>query len=92
MPNNGARFTDHHKHSEILKPAAHALRFGQAKPAGESAPIGPVKVILLVQQNRHTRMSGPDRLIRQADLPELRQRVEGVKRLLEEVRQSEPSL
>jgi len=58
---------------------------------GKNAPIDPVKVILLVQQNRHTRMSGPDKLIRQADLPELRQRVEGVKRLLEEVRQSEPS-
>jgi hypothetical protein len=36
-------------------------------------------------------MSGPDKLIRQADFPELRQRVEGVKRLLEEVRQPEPS-
>jgi len=58
---------------------------------GKNAPIDPVKVILLVQQNRHTRMSGPDKLIRQADLPELRQRVEGVKKLLEEVRQSEPS-
>jgi transcription-repair coupling factor (superfamily II helicase) len=55
---------------------------------GKNAPIDPVKVIHLVQQNRHTRMSGPDRLIRKADLPELRQRVEGVKKLLEEVRQA----
>ena len=74
---------------DILKldasPTQIAIQFGK------NAPIDPVKVILLVQQNRHTRMSGPDRLIRQADFPELRQRVEGVKRLLEEVRQPEPS-
>jgi transcription-repair coupling factor (superfamily II helicase) len=72
---------------DILKldasPTQIAVQFGK------NAPIDPVKVILLVQQNRHTRMSGPDKLVRQADLPELRQRVEGVKRLLEEVRQSE---
>ncbi|MDR2207609.1 MAG: transcription-repair coupling factor [Azoarcus sp.] len=52
---------------------------------GKNAPVDPVKVIQLVQQDRHTRMSGPDKLVRQADLPELRQRVEGVKKLLEEV-------
>ncbi|MCL2161290.1 MAG: transcription-repair coupling factor [Betaproteobacteria bacterium] len=71
---------------DILKldasPTQIAVQFGK------NAPIDPVKVILLVQQNKHTRMSGPDRLIRRAELPELRQRVEGVKRLLEEVRQS----
>ncbi|MDR2880915.1 MAG: transcription-repair coupling factor, partial [Azoarcus sp.] len=71
---------------DILKldasPTQIAIQFGK------NAPIDPVKVILLVQQNKQTRMSGPDKLIRRADLPELRQRVEGVKKLLEEVRQT----
>ncbi|MDR2014433.1 MAG: transcription-repair coupling factor [Azoarcus sp.] len=58
---------------------------------GKNAPIDPMKVIQLVQQNKRTRMSGPDKLVHQTDLPELRQRVEGVKRLLEEVRQPETS-
>jgi transcription-repair coupling factor (superfamily II helicase) len=70
---------------DILKldasPTQIAIQFGK------NAPIDPVKVIRLVQQDRHTRMSGPDKLVRQSDCPELRQRVEGVKRLLEEVRQ-----
>lgn len=53
---------------------------------GKNAPIDPIKVIHLVQQNKRTRMSGPDRLVRQADLPDLRQRVEEIKKLLDEVR------
>ncbi|MDR1424725.1 MAG: transcription-repair coupling factor [Azoarcus sp.] len=53
---------------------------------GKNAPIDPVKVILLIQQGKHTRMSGPDKLIQKVALPELRQRVEGVKKLLEAIR------
>jgi transcription-repair coupling factor (superfamily II helicase) len=53
---------------------------------GKNAPIDPVKVILLIQQGKHTRMAGPDRLIQKVALPELRQRVEGVKKLLDAVR------
>jgi transcription-repair coupling factor (superfamily II helicase) len=53
---------------------------------GKNAPIDPVKVIQLIQQDKHTRMSGPDKLVRQVDFPELRQRVEGVIKLLELLR------
>jgi transcription-repair coupling factor (superfamily II helicase) len=53
---------------------------------GPDAPIDPVKVIFLIQKDRNTRMSGPDRLIRKASLPNLKQRVQGVKELLEAVK------
>jgi transcription-repair coupling factor (superfamily II helicase) len=49
---------------------------------GKNAPIDPVKVIFLIQKDKNTRMAGPDRLIQKIALPELRQRVEGVKKLL----------
>jgi transcription-repair coupling factor (superfamily II helicase) len=50
------------------------------------APIDPAKVIFLIQQDRNTRMAGPDRLIRRASLPDLRQRGQAVRELLEAVR------
>lgn len=53
---------------------------------GPDAPIDPVKVIFLIQKDRNTKMSGPDRLIRTTSLPNLKQRVQGVKELLEAVR------
>ena len=53
---------------------------------GPDAPIDPAKVIFLIQKDRNTKMSGPDRLIRKASLPNLKQRVQGVKELLEAVR------
>ncbi|MDT3671623.1 MAG: transcription-repair coupling factor [Aromatoleum sp.] len=56
---------------------------------GPEAPIDPAKVIFLIQKDRNTKMSGPDRLIRRASLPNLKLRVQGVKELLEAVRASE---
>jgi len=53
---------------------------------GPDAPIDPAKVIFLIQKDRNTKMSGPDRLIRKASLPNLKQRVQGVKELLEAVK------
>ncbi len=53
---------------------------------GPEAPIDPAKVIFLIQKDRNTKMSGPDRLIRRASLPNLKLRVQGVKELLEAVR------
>ncbi len=53
---------------------------------GPNPPIDPAKVIFLIQKDRSTRMAGPDRLIRQASLPNLKQRVQGVRELLEAVR------
>jgi transcription-repair coupling factor (superfamily II helicase) len=53
---------------------------------GPGAPIDPAKVIFLLQKDRDTRMAGPDRLIRKASLPNLKQRVQGVKELLEAVK------
>ncbi|MDR1228842.1 MAG: transcription-repair coupling factor [Azoarcus sp.] len=53
---------------------------------GKNAPIDPAKVIFLIQKDKNTRMAGPDRLIQEIALPEPRQRVEGVKKLLEALR------
>jgi transcription-repair coupling factor (superfamily II helicase) len=53
---------------------------------GKNAPIDPAKVIFLIQKDKNTRMAGPDRLTQKTALPELRQRVEGVKKLLEQIR------
>ncbi|NMG45633.1 transcription-repair coupling factor [Aromatoleum toluvorans] len=53
---------------------------------GPNPPIDPAKVIFLIQKDRNTKMSGPDRLIRKAALPNLKQRVQGVRELLEAVR------
>jgi len=53
---------------------------------GPNPPIDPVKVIMLIQKDRNTKMSGPDRLIRKASLPNLKQRVQGVRELLDAVR------
>ena len=53
---------------------------------GPNPPIDPAKVIFLIQKDRNTKMAGPDRLIRRASLPDLKQRVQGVRELLEAVR------
>ncbi|AUL99915.1 transcription-repair coupling factor [Pseudothauera hydrothermalis] len=53
---------------------------------GPNPAIDPGKVILLIQRDRNTRMAGPDKLIRRATIPQLRQRVQAVKELLEAVR------
>ena len=52
----------------------------------KDAPIDPVKVIMLIQKDRNTRMSGPEKLVRRASLPDLQQRVKAVKDLLDAVR------
>ncbi len=53
---------------------------------GPNPPIDPSKVILLIQKDRNTRMAGPDRLIRRANFPTLKQRVQGARELLEAVK------
>ncbi|MGE0012805.1 MAG: transcription-repair coupling factor [Azoarcus sp.] len=53
---------------------------------GKAAPIDPVKVIFLIQKDRSTKMSGPDKLIRRVSLPDLKQRVKAVRELLDAVK------
>ena len=53
---------------------------------GKDAPIDPVKVIMLIQKDRNTRMSGPEKLIRRVALPDVHQRVQAVRDLLDAVR------
>jgi transcription-repair coupling factor (superfamily II helicase) len=53
---------------------------------GANPPIDPAKVIRLIQTDRNTTMSGPDRLVRAIALPELKQRAPAVRALLEAVR------
>ena len=50
------------------------------------AAIDPVKVIMLIQKDRNTRMAGPDKLVRKIALPDLRQRAQAVRELLTAVR------
>ncbi len=52
----------------------------------KDAPIDPVKVIFLVQKDHNTRMAGPEKLVRRASLPDLKERVKAVRKLLEAVR------
>ncbi len=52
---------------------------------GPTATVDPAKVISLIQSDRNVKMSGPDRLIRKIDLPELRQRVQAARELLKAV-------
>jgi transcription-repair coupling factor (superfamily II helicase) len=53
---------------------------------GKDAAIDPVKVIMLIQKDKSTRMSGPDKLIRKIATPELKERVAAVKTLLDAVK------
>ena len=52
----------------------------------KDAPIDPVKVILLIQKDRSTRMAGPEKLVRKVALPDLRERSKAVLDLLAAVR------
>ncbi|TAH41657.1 MAG: transcription-repair coupling factor [Betaproteobacteria bacterium] len=52
----------------------------------KDAPIDPVKVIMLIQKDRNTKMSGPEKLVRRASLPDLQQRVKAVRDLLDAVK------
>jgi transcription-repair coupling factor (superfamily II helicase) len=51
-----------------------------------SAPIDPMKIITLIQKDRQTKMSGPDKLIRKVTTPDLKARVAAVKALLDAVK------
>jgi len=53
---------------------------------GPTANIDPVKVIMLIQKDRNTKMSGPDKLVRKIATPDLKMRVAAVKELLEAVK------
>ena len=52
----------------------------------KDAPIDPVKVIFLIQKDRSTKMAGPEKLVRRASLPNLKERVKAVKDLLDAVK------
>ena len=52
----------------------------------KDAPIDPLKVILLIQKDRSTKMAGPEKLVRRANLPNLKERVKAVRELLDAVK------
>jgi transcription-repair coupling factor (superfamily II helicase) len=52
---------------------------------GPQPAIDPAKVITLIQKDRHTRMAGPDKLVRTLSAPDLKQRVTAVRDLLKAV-------
>jgi len=49
------------------------------------APIDPAKVIKLIQKDKNTKMAGPDKLVRKIALPQIRQRVQAARELIEAV-------
>ena len=51
-----------------------------------SAPIDPMKIITLIQKDKQTKMSGPDKLVRKIATPDLKARVAAVKALLDAVK------
>jgi transcription-repair coupling factor len=57
----------------------------------KDAPIDPVKVIFLIQKDRSTKMAGPEKLVRRASLPNLKERVKAVKDLLDAVKADTPN-
>ena len=52
----------------------------------KDAPIDPLKVIFLIQKDRSTKMAGPEKLVRRANLPNLKERVKAVRELLDAVK------
>ncbi|MFT3758240.1 transcription-repair coupling factor [Thauera sp.] len=52
----------------------------------KDAPIDPVKVIFLIQKDRSIKMAGPEKLVRRAALPNLKDRAKAVKDLLDAVK------
>ncbi len=49
-------------------------------------PIDPVKVIKLIQQDKNTHMTGPDRLVRKISISSPKERVQAVRALLDAVK------
>ncbi|AWI74582.1 transcription-repair coupling factor [Parazoarcus communis] len=90
LPPQALALLETHRMRLLLKPwdvqkldasdAQISIQFGKA------APIDPVKVIFLIQKDRSTKMAGPDKLIRRASLPDLKQRVKAVRDLLDAVK------
>ncbi len=90
LPPQALALLETHRMRLLLKPwdvqkldasdAQISIQFGKA------APIDPVKVIFLIQKDRSTKMAGPDKLIRRASLPDLKQRVKAVRELLDAVK------
>ncbi|MCE1186086.1 MAG: transcription-repair coupling factor [Rhodocyclales bacterium] len=52
---------------------------------GPTAPIDPVKVIMLIQKDRSLKMQGPDKLVKKVSTPDMRLRTLEIKKLLEAV-------
>ncbi len=86
LPPQTQALLETHRLRLLVKPfCVHKLDASEAQISvqfGPDAPIDPAKVILLIQKDRNTKMAGPDRLIRRANLPDLKQRVQAVKELL----------
>ncbi|HJV26610.1 MAG TPA: transcription-repair coupling factor [Aromatoleum sp.] len=86
LPQQTQALIESHRLRLIVKP------FGVAKldasesqitiQFGPNPPIDPTKVIFLIQKDKNTKMAGPDRLIRKANQPNIKLRVQGVKELL----------
>ncbi|WP_374263103.1 transcription-repair coupling factor [Zoogloea sp.] len=53
---------------------------------GPTAPIDPVKVIMLIQKDKTLKMAGPDKIVRRVATPEIKARVSAVRELLEAVK------
>ncbi|MFN3984212.1 MAG: transcription-repair coupling factor [Rhodocyclaceae bacterium] len=89
MPVQTQALLESHRLRLLTRPyGVHKLDASDAQISvhfGPAPAIDPAKVILLIQKDKNTRMAGPDRLIRKVSLPDLRQRTQAVRELLEAV-------
>ncbi|HLW05195.1 MAG TPA: transcription-repair coupling factor [Azoarcus sp.] len=90
MPEQTQALLETHRLRITLKPYnVHKLDASEHQIAvqfGPGAPVDPIKVIELIQQDRNTSMSGQERLVRKINVPALHQRAVAVRELLESVR------
>ena len=90
MPGQARTLLETHRLRMLVKPyGVQKLDASESQITvqfGKDAAIDPVKVIMLIQKDKSTRMSGPDKLIRKIATPELKERVAAVKTLLDAVK------
>ncbi|HMY77858.1 MAG TPA: transcription-repair coupling factor, partial [Thauera aminoaromatica] len=90
LPAQTAALIETHRLRMLVKDyGVHKLDASDAQISvqfAKDAPIDPVKVIFLIQKDRSTKMAGPEKLVRRASLPNLKERVKAVKDLLEAVK------
>ena len=90
LPEQAIALIETHRLRMLVKPYGviklDATDYKLAVQFATDAPIDPARVIQLIQKDRNTSMSGPDKLLRKVELPQVKQRVQAVRELLDAVK------